>query len=390
MNRFEYVPAKLQEDESFVGKHDNIKIYNGHEKTHFEDGEVVLTTHRLFWGKPGQISRGEVILCLHFKYVVGIDEEQASSFIFGKKTRVIFNLRPPLEDKTPGPFDSSSAHFIKLSGRHGLAIEFIETIKETINARIWEIKSTSVDMVSVTQKTEVVPRIKLRTGITGIERSIVEKQKQTDESIAAAFQDLKVLMTMAKEMVGISKAISQKIKERKGEISEDETVKFKSYLMSLGIDDPVTRNSFASTSEYYKSLSNEICGILLDPIEEIGGMMSLADAYCRINRARGLELLSPEDVLDSCRLLNGPIKLRQFPSGAMVLELESQEEKYVSIETAEKVEEHGSLSVEELAKLFGISMILSRERLLAAERNGKICRDESIEGLRYYPNLFLR
>lgn len=31
--------------------------------------------------------------------------------------------------------------------------------------------------------------------------------------------------------------------------------------------------------------------------------MTLSDVYCRINRARGLELLSPEDILNACQML---------------------------------------------------------------------------------------
>jgi ESCRT-II complex subunit VPS36 len=54
--------------------------------------------------------------------------------------------------------------------------------------------------------------IKLRTGIVGIERGIQEKQKAADESISRAFQDLSRLMGMAKDMVGLSKNISQKIR----------------------------------------------------------------------------------------------------------------------------------------------------------------------------------
>lgn len=46
----------------------------------------------------------------------------------------------------------------------------------------------------------------------GIERSIQEKQKATDQSISAAFQDLSKLMSMAKDMVHISKSISEKIR----------------------------------------------------------------------------------------------------------------------------------------------------------------------------------
>lgn len=57
-----------------------------------------------------------------------------------------------------------------------------------------------------------VQAIQLRTGIVGIERSIQEKQKATDQSISAAFQDLSKLMSMAKDMVHISKSISEKIR----------------------------------------------------------------------------------------------------------------------------------------------------------------------------------
>ena len=197
-------------------------------------------------------------------------------------------------------------------------------------------------------------------------------------------------MEMAKEMVNVSKIVSAKIRERQGDISEDETIKFKSYLMSLGIDDPVTRDSSTSNSEYYQKLANQICEMLLDPITESGGMMSLADAYCRVNRARGLELLSPEDLLNACKLLNGPIKMRQFPSGAIVLQLENHDDETVANETAELVEKMTSIAVDEMARLAGISLLLAQERLSTAERYGKVCRDVSIEGLRFYPNLFLK
>lgn len=52
-------------------------------------------------------------------------------------------------------------------------------------------------------------------------------------------------------------------------------------------------------------------------------MMALTDVYCRVNRARGLELLSPEDLLNACRQLaplSLPIVLRIFDSGVMVLQ----------------------------------------------------------------------
>lgn len=120
-------------------------------------------------------------------------------------------------------------------------------------------------------------------------------------------------------------------------------------------------------------------------------MMSLADVYCRVNRARGLELLSPEDLLNACHQLSGPIKLRTFPSGAMVLQMESQDDALVADETLAQIEQSadGWLAAEELAKQLNISLLLAKERLLAAERQGKVCRDESVEGLRFYANMLL-
>jgi EAP30/Vps36 family. len=54
--------------------------------------------------------------------------------------------------------------------------------------------------------------------------------------------------------------------ERQGDITEDETVRFKSYLLSLGIDDPVTRNDFRSENQYYKELARQLADILEQPI----------------------------------------------------------------------------------------------------------------------------
>lgn len=61
-------------------------------------------------------------------------------------------------------------------------------------------------------------------------------------------------------------------------------------------------------------------------------MMTLTDVYCRVNRARGLELLSPEDLLHASRRLaplDLPIVLRSFDSGVMVLQIRSHDDNAV-------------------------------------------------------------
>jgi len=65
--------------------------------------------------------------------------------------------------------------------------------------------------------------------------------------------------------VQASKHISV-LQEKQGDITEDETVRFKSYLLSLGIDDPVTRNDFRSENQYYKELARQLVDVLEQPI----------------------------------------------------------------------------------------------------------------------------
>lgn len=62
-------------------------------------------------------------------------------------------------------------------------------------------------------------------------------------------------------------------------------------------------------------------------------MMTLTDVYCRVNRARGLELLSPEDLLHASRQLaplDLPIVLRVFDSGVMILQIRSYDDDSIA------------------------------------------------------------
>lgn len=89
---------------------------------------------------------------------------------------------------------------MKLSFKDGFSTDLVSILNDCIEKKKWEATS------------KVLPKIKLRTGIVGIERSLQEKQKAADESISVAFKDLSRLMTMAKDMVNLSRSISKKIR----------------------------------------------------------------------------------------------------------------------------------------------------------------------------------
>ena len=52
-------------------------------------------------------------------------------------------------------------------------------------------------------------------------------------------------------------------------------------------------------------------------------MMPLPDVYCLFNRARGAELISPDDLLTAAKLLSATgarLAFRQFASGVLVVQ----------------------------------------------------------------------
>nr|XP_035153217.2 vacuolar protein-sorting-associated protein 36 isoform X5 [Callithrix jacchus] len=269
----------------------------------------------------------ECCMAILLSQIVFIEEQAAG---IGKSGKIVVHLHPAPPNKEPGPFQSSKNSYIKLSFKEHGQIE--------------------------------------------------------------AFEDLSKLMIKAKEMVELSKSIANKIKDKQGDITEDETIRFKSYLLSMGIANPVTRETYGSGTQYHMQLAKQLAGILQAPLEERGGIMSLTEVYCLVNRARGMELLSPEDLVNACKMLEAlklPLRLRVFDSGVMVIELQSHKEEEMVASALETVSSKGSLTSEESAKLVGMSVLLAKERLLLAEKMGHLCRDDSVEGLRFYPNLFM-
>jgi ESCRT-II complex subunit VPS36 len=127
-----------------------------------------------------------------------------------------------------------------------------------------------------------------------------------------------------------------------------------------------------------------------------GGMMSLTDVYCLFNRARGSNLISPEDLRASCALLGAELKvglsMRTFPSGVVVLQLDdlaldstNYEARRALIDLCNCQTGRSALEASHYLKL---SPLLAAEQLEEAERLGWLCRDVTLSTTRFYPNKF--
>nr|ADD24139.1 Vacuolar protein-sorting-associated protein 36 [Lepeophtheirus salmonis] len=377
MNRFYPGSDNPHPGEFFLGEQDGVYLYQGHDKTRFKNGILKLTSHRLIWGEEN--------LSLDLGSIMLTKDEEAGTFSL-RSSKIALHLLPATRSSPLSNEFNEKEDFVRLSFHSGGMKSFYSKLTDALAQQQWLIRSSSAN-----PSRKVLPVKKIRSGISGIERSIATRAKERNSTISQAFQDLDQLMEMAKPMVALSKSISSKIREKKGNITEDETIQFKSYLLSLGISDPVTRESHGSGEKYHLQLAKEIFTILESPMKDAGGTITLTDAFCRVNRARGMELLSPEDLLNACKVMKQagvPLILKTFDSGLSVL-VNNENTEDIQKDTLSLVKENTCLTPDELSRLIALSVVLSRERLFSAEKAGLLCRDDSVEGLKFYPNRFL-
>ncbi|KAG0363281.1 Vacuolar protein-sorting-associated protein 36 [Gamsiella multidivaricata] len=302
-----------------------------------------------------------------------------------------------------GKSNVEDTNSVKLSFRAGGNSNFHTLLKAAMATRAWEAKpkphpEPTMGLASSASQQDSTPGsspvIKVG-GISGIMRTVETNKKATDETLSQAFQDLQGLMDKAAEMVALAESISNRL-AKSNTMNNEETATFKTYLLSMGIAAPVTKDTAGAV--FHKELARELVEFILPIVEKEGGTMSLMDIYCVFNRARGVELISPKDLHTACQMfpdLNLPLRLRKFDSGLLVIQTMARySDDEVSSAISKRIQElppgAPGLSAVELASAIQISVALAQEQLLMTEARGLICRDESVEGLRFYDNLFAK
>uniref|UniRef100_A0A158R4Q5 Vacuolar protein-sorting-associated protein 36 n=1 Tax=Syphacia muris TaxID=451379 RepID=A0A158R4Q5_9BILA len=381
-----YQPGECLEDILIQSGH--VGIFDGDSKqTGYEQGTLSLTLHRVIWADSND---PDCRLVLHHSLVTKIERHHRSMFRRGGK--IVVYLSPKGPGRFASPASTSLYNYIRFVFQNGGEDDFFEKYNDALARQTWRETMSSSTSSSLGSRSSVGVVANRAAGISGIERRYAENHRRTHETISQAFEDMSKLMDSARDMVTLSKNITEKVRARKGEISDDETIRFKSYLLSLGVSDPVTKATFGGGAKYYTKLAQELSAVLCEPLKDCGGMMTMPEAYCRVNRARGLELISPEDLLNACQTLQNlklPITMHRFPSGVIVLQLREMGVETTIESTADFVSSMGSCSAKEFADNLGVTVVLAKERLLAAEEQAKLCRDDSLEGLKFFPNKFL-
>lgn len=249
-----------------------------------------------------------------------------------------------------------------------------------------------------------------RVGIAGLEQLGQRNRQDNELVIGSAFEDLESLMALDKEV----SALAQKIAREFGDDANGTT--FDSDLNAAEPGMIATRDMLSNSSEkiYISELARNLAEYVTDErrglLRNRGGTMSLVDLWATFNRTRdGVELISPDDFYKATTMwvsLGLPVRLKQFKSGLLAVQrLDMSDDRVVEqikrwLESFRTSPPEGSsltwdwahygcgVTAHDAAKRFGWSLGIATEELEMAEERGALCRDESIEGLKFWLNFF--
>ena len=250
-------------------------------------------------------------------------------------------------------------------------------------------------------------------GISGIMRRQRLEGEEQDRAMDEAFTDLEKLMQHAKEMVDLAGRLRTEMMSAGGgdeAMSESDNEQLSEWLLQMGMAMPVTRKGTRSAAQFHRELAREIADCVATPLKTSRGrMLTMADVYCIVNRARGTELVSPDDVVTAAALwplLGIPLATRTLKqSGALVvvqrlgtaggasaLEKQEEDEALSRLLALPQLGQYAGkgLTIDAVAAALDLAVLMATEYVGIAEDAGHLCRcDQDDDGLvHYYRNFF--
>jgi ESCRT-II complex subunit VPS36 len=325
----------------------------------------------------------------------------------------------PGRSESPGPMLkelnlNDSVESIKLSFRVGGEKGFYENLQNALIQRKWLLQSAPPIPKPKESNQASSPHTTLErrpsenlVGIAGLERRGQELRRNNEMIIGNAFEDLDALMTSAKEVIALAERFSSQVNS-KGTTSEASAILSQS-ASALGL--ATTKDMLGSDTLYISELSRNLAEFLTDDAKGIlrkeGGIMSLVDLWSVFNRSRGgVELVSPTDFAKAAEMwdkLKLPVRLRRFKSGLLAVQgRDRTDEKTITSLLAWLKELHfeppkeevswdwcmygRGVTAQETAQRFGWSVGVASEELEMAEEKGALCREQGLDGLRFWEN----
>ncbi|KAI0515325.1 EAP30/Vps36 family-domain-containing protein [Xylaria bambusicola] len=340
--------------------------------------------------------------------------------------------QPPPRTDSPGPMLTlggvaglENPESVKISFRNGGEKVFYERLKGAMTQRKWLLHEAppvpksgmangggEADSIS---RSDTGSGRKKAAGIAGLEQMGLDRRKNNERMIGSSFEDLEALMASAKEIVALAESFARQVGNGTDSATTEANALLAESASQLGLittkDIVGGRSGSGSESLYLSELSRNLAEFLTDDargvLKKAGGIMTLVDLWAMFNRARGgVELVSPNDFEKAVRLwekLKLPVRLRTFKSGVMVVQSRDRTDE-ITIKTilAWLRDLHEippdrdvpwdwqvfgrGVTAHDTADRFGWSIGVAEEELEMAEERGALCREESLEGVKFWEN----
>ena len=261
--------------------------------------------------------------------------------------------------------------------------EFLRLLLKSLERKAWE------SAARVQQKKATATAMTSRkVGVDAILTKNALRHKEAANLTEKAFKgDAEDLLAEATELVAIIHKYVKTLESDQHE--ENDTLHLTDLMSNMGMTSALGKESYQG-NDFYEVLARQLCDFLEPKLKQIG-TMTLTDVYCIYNRARGTNLISPDDLLMALGYMSTlklGISLREFPSGLKVIQSSDFSDEIMANKLKTLSTEKGHLTSMDASRYLYSSALLANEQLLAAERMGYLCRDVTLETTRFYPNRF--
>jgi ESCRT-II complex subunit VPS36 len=305
-----------------------------------------------------------------------------------------------------------SSYMIKLSFRGTGDKAFYDQLKVALQAKAWEKPyngahrvTSAMDDVSIAQNSS---NGRFGPGIHGLEQMGERHRQKNQEVLGDALADLEALMQRAKDVVKLAESYARHLeREELSNSNGTSAVAFEARKAlrqsseALGLSSSIITKEMAPGQEiFHEELARQVADFLDRGglLAKEGGVMTLVDLFAIYNRARGISLISPNDLYSACKLLERlrlPIIMRQFKSGLLVVQESYRTPKVIIrnilawISKLEPWQLDIGVSAQDACAKFGWSLTVAIEELEMAEQYGALCRDEQVSGTGFFENRFV-
>lgn len=361
------------EGEIVITSLENVSLRT-HDKqaTPHVSGLITVTTHRVVW--MDRARRSAIAAHLASLPRAGAVEVKSSAFStprallrFGQGVRIEFASQTPARDRD----------------------RFSQEVVNAVNRAEW-VRIAEVKRREEAKKAQEGMYVRRRLGASGVQDKVVKRDAEHGQVITSGFGSLDHLRTQAEDLMKIASHFrTASANEQRGE-DENELL---SMMAEMGIDSPVTKESAGGNVRVYREqLARQMAEFLRTPILDLGGIMTLSDAYCLVMRNRAsTELVSPEDFRIACGYFAGlglAIEVVRLESGVLALKLDASRDSSGALALRKLAEERISVTPIDIVRIRHVPIQRASSMLEDAEKAGFLARDSTTDGLRFFPNVF--